>query len=398
MPEQHGLVLFLLVMRNSKEFPFHQLLDLSCRCVTLIGAFKYGKKVTMKNYGSLMLYLILPVALLAQGNSKSDMTDVLKQRGFKLSGETLILQEESDFDKDFRNLKNQYNSLMEARKRLTRVEQLTQQNRDQIKLLMQQRSQVGRQLANTNLPTQVHNGLVAQYNSLGDDISHRIDIDNKAEELTKAKNAYSTPRNQFMKAVVDLKTNLEKIKTKYAIAVDDDSVRKLLDELSKQEKKKIALGPSRTHLQNQKEFARYEALVLMEDIPLETQRGTHRIDVMLNGKAPIKMIFDTGASSISLSHETALKVGLKPSDKDMEVKVTIANGRTVKARMLKLDSVRVGKFEVKNVECIVMPDDLPDSPSLLGGSFLNHFKYEVDTDSKKLRLSKIEASNSGKNK
>lgn len=351
----------------------------------------------MKNYGMLMLYLILPVALLAQG-SKPELTDALKQRGFKLSGESLILLEEVEFDKDFRQLKNQYNSLMEARKRLTRVEQLTQQNRDAIKLLMQQRSQVGRQLANTNLPTQVHNSLVAQYNSLGDDISHRIDIDNKAEELTKARNAYSTPRNQFMKAVVDLKTQLDKIKTKYAIAVDDDSVRKLLDELSKQEKKKVTLGPSRTHQQNQKDFARYEALVLMEDIPIETERGTHRLDVMLNGKAPIKMIFDTGASSISLSHETALKIGLKPSDKDMEVRVTIANGKTVKARMLKLETVRVGRFEVKNVECIVMPDDLPDSPSLLGGSFLNHFKYEVDVDGKKLRLSRIEGSNTGKSK
>jgi aspartyl protease family protein len=102
------------------------------------------------------------------------------------------------------------------------------------------------------------------------------------------------------------------------------------------------------------------------------------------------MVFDTGASTVSLSHEMATAAGVKATDPSIDVTVRIANGDKVKARMVKLASVRIGKFEVKNVDCIVMPKDAPASPLLLGGSFLNNFKYEVDADAKKLRLVRID--------
>lgn len=338
-----------------------------------------------------LLLGLVTVLLPARGQDKSSSQDALKPWSAKLSGDVVTLPEESEVDKAFRALKTSYTTVMNAKKNLAKIEQLTQQNRDTIKQLMQQRSQVGRQMSAPGLSTQVHNSLVAQFTSLSDDINNRVEIDIKGEELSKAKTAYSTPRNQFMKAVIDLKTLIEKTKTKYETTADDTAMKKVMEGLSKTEKKTITLGPSKSHLQNVKDFARYEALVLIEDIPLEGRGGTHQLDVMLNGKAPIKMIFDTGASSISLSHDTARQAGIKVSEKDIDVRVTIANGRTVKAKMLKLESVRVGKFEVKNVECIVMPEDLPDSPPLLGGSFLNHFKYEVDAAGKKLRLSRIES-------
>jgi aspartyl protease family protein len=342
---------------------------------------------------ALFLVIAAPTLLFAQ--EKSPGADPLKSLGCKLAGDVVVLNEESDVDKSFRALKANYNTVIAAKKTLNQVEQLSQQNRDAIKQLQQERTNISSALATANLTTREHNALVTRYNSLGDMISNRIEIDQKGEELAKARSAYSTPRNQFMKSVVDLKSLIETTNSKYDSLKDDAGLRKTMEELGESKKKTLTLGPSKSYQQTIKEFSRYEALVMLEDIPLEGRGGTYRLDVMLNGNVPIKMILDTGASSISLSYDNARRVGINLTDKDPDVLVSIANGRTVKAKRAKLASVRVGKFEVKNVDCVVMPEDYSDSPSLLGGSFLNNFKYEVDADGKKLRLSKIDGANTG---
>ena len=60
--------------------------------------------------------------------------------------------------------------------------------------------------------------------------------------------------------------------------------------------------------------------------------------------------------------------------------VTLADGRKVPAMMIKLDSVKVGKFTVQDVECCVLGPDAIDAPALLGMSFLGQFKFELDAE------------------
>ena len=54
-----------------------------------------------------------------------------------------------------------------------------------------------------------------------------------------------------------------------------------------------------------------------------------------------------------------------------------------------IDTVRVGKFEATNVECLVMPESFSKAPPLLGGAFINRFNYKMDPDTGKLTLSKL---------
>ena len=56
---------------------------------------------------------------------------------------------------------------------------------------------------------------------------------------------------------------------------------------------------------------------------------------------------------------------------------------------MKLASVRVGKFTVENVECAVLGDDAVAAEPLLGMSFLEHFKFEVDAAARKLTMVKV---------
>jgi predicted aspartyl protease len=70
--------------------------------------------------------------------------------------------------------------------------------------------------------------------------------------------------------------------------------------------------------------------------------------------------------------------------------VSLADGRQVRAKRLAIPKVRVGKFEVDNVDCVVMPSSLPDAAPLLGMSFLGQFSFKIDTENKKLTMTKID--------
>jgi predicted aspartyl protease len=51
--------------------------------------------------------------------------------------------------------------------------------------------------------------------------------------------------------------------------------------------------------------------------------------------------------------------------------------------------VRVGTFEVENVEAAVLSDAAFAAEPLLGNSFLSHFRSEIDQSAKTLRLTRV---------
>ena len=91
-----------------------------------------------------------------------------------------------------------------------------------------------------------------------------------------------------------------------------------------------------------------------------------------------------------LPADLASQIGLKPGPNDREVKAVVADGSEVTARMMTIPSLRVGKFTVKDVECVVMPTEKKNVPALLGQSFHKYFTYKFTPETGKLILSKVE--------
>ena len=106
-----------------------------------------------------------------------------------------------------------------------------------------------------------------------------------------------------------------------------------------------------------------------------------RLDV--NGKA-IAMIVDTGASTIVLRPEDAVKAGVDVDRLTYSVPVLTANGGTVAAR-IRLDTVSIGPLDRKNVDALVAQHGAM-TESLLGMSFLSRLRsYEFSGDFLTLR-------------
>jgi aspartyl protease family protein len=102
-----------------------------------------------------------------------------------------------------------------------------------------------------------------------------------------------------------------------------------------------------------------------------------------NGR-PVRMMFDTGASSVVLTHEDALAMGIRLRDDDFSIGVRTANGMT-RAAAVTLKSLAVGGIVETDVRAMVaQPGRLTEN--LLGMTFLERLaSYEVRGDQLTLR-------------
>jgi aspartyl protease family protein len=123
-------------------------------------------------------------------------------------------------------------------------------------------------------------------------------------------------------------------------------------------------------------------------IQMTRENGIYTVPCEVNG-LPLQFIIDTGASSVSISLTEALfmlKNGyLNEGDvKDVE-KFTIANGQIAEGTKVILRSIKLGQFEINDVEATVLHNI--DSPLLFGMTALKRFgKIEIDYDNLTLKL------------
>ena len=95
----------------------------------------------------------------------------------------------------------------------------------------------------------------------------------------------------------------------------------------------------------------------------------------INGQA-MRFMVDTGATTVALGAPEAKRLGLR-YENGAPVRMGTANGVSQGWR-LRLDAVRIGDMEVRDVEAVVMPHALPFV--LLGNSFLRGFQMSRNNE------------------
>jgi len=106
------------------------------------------------------------------------------------------------------------------------------------------------------------------------------------------------------------------------------------------------------------------------------KNGHFYFDTLSNG-VPVQMVFDTGASEVSLRAEDAAKMGIAASGLAYSIAVNTANGKTEYAPVM-IATLTIGNITRRNVAALVSkPGSL--NVNLLGQSFLSRlagFKLE----------------------
>lgn len=123
-------------------------------------------------------------------------------------------------------------------------------------------------------------------------------------------------------------------------------------------------------------------------VPLEKKNGVFYIKIKIND-VPMQFIFDTGASSISISETEAsflYKQGTL-EDKDILGKAMFqdAQGDVSEGYMVNLKTVEIGDFVLENVEASIVPNQ--SAPLLLGQSLLQRIgRFSIDNEHNQLIL------------
>ena len=113
--------------------------------------------------------------------------------------------------------------------------------------------------------------------------------------------------------------------------------------------------------------------VLGEDRTVTLARGLdghYRAEALING-TKINVLVDTGATGVAISQQVADKLGLQSRT---AVRTRTANGDTV-AYMTRLESIRIGGVEAKDVSALIAPGLGGDV--LLGMSFLGRMDVRL---------------------
>ena len=111
--------------------------------------------------------------------------------------------------------------------------------------------------------------------------------------------------------------------------------------------------------------------------------GHYEADVTIDG-TPLRMLVDTGASSVVLSYEDAMRLGINPDNLVFSIDVSTANGRALAAPVT-LREVAIGPIIRGTVRGMVTEQGRLDQ-SLLGMSFLETLgSIEITRDELRLK-------------
>lgn len=122
-------------------------------------------------------------------------------------------------------------------------------------------------------------------------------------------------------------------------------------------------------------------------VPITRQGNAILVQTVINGAAPTTLLVDTGATYGLISPQLAEVLRIAPDHTARRVRIMTVSG-TVEAPLIRLDSVRVGEAEARNVEVLVhgVPGWPPWMGGLLGLSFLNRFRVSIDTEAGQMIL------------
>ncbi len=102
------------------------------------------------------------------------------------------------------------------------------------------------------------------------------------------------------------------------------------------------------------------------------------------GPVSVPVLIDTGASSVALRFEDAVRIGIDPAELRFTRTVLTANGRA-SAAPLRIPELRLGPIVRTDIEAVVLEEGRLDQ-SLLGMSFLSTLSsLQMQTDELRLR-------------
>ena len=208
--------------------------------------------------------------------------------------------------------------------------------------------------------------------------------------LASKREVLNAAESKYAETVLAIRRDYTAARDRLAVSLADEKVQIALRVIRANFETPAGLDADKILAALDKRIQRIEQQIFSETIQLEAERGSLYVDVVV-GKKMARMIVDSGASVVTLPIKTATELGVVVPIDAREVRMVLADGRSISARAVTLPRVRVGKFEAENVEAVVLDAAASNAQPLLGLSFLRNFKTEIDPAGKTLKLLRVDA-------
>ena len=310
--------------------------------------------------------------------------ELLKSEGLTKKGGMYLLDMDLKLEDELRPVRKAQAQFQIARRIRQEIELDIKRTESSIAQWTKEHEDLQQQLAQAK-DVRKYNEIVGNLNALGNRVKDAMGIRKQREqELQKL----GTTPDDYMTLVIALAQKMETTAKKYEALAADPRIKEALASINAGPRK-VKLGPSATFLEEMPRWIKQRASIDSAVIKLDIEHGVPQVEVAINGKHKQMMVVDSGASVVLLTAEVAQQIGLTASPNDTILKMIVANGDKVDARLTHLDSIRLAQFTAENVECVVLPSSVKGAACLLGGTFLRHFVYKMDLASGTLQMSQV---------
>ncbi len=325
-----------------------------------------------------------------------DTASLLDEKDLHREATTWVLPAEKALDRALREVRGLDRKTKSARKNSARMAKNLKDLDQEIEKLTRRRRAIGDQLPGLAGDPRRHNRAVATLNQIGVRLAELYEYKVASDEPAKIEQALATAKQAYIQHLLNTRRGMDGAIEQYAQLAADPRVGAAIAELAEADQRTYTLGPTRRFLKNLERLERLESVIQTDRITMRRHAGTWWVPVVFNREVTRELLFDSGASTVSLPARIAAEIGLTPSAADTMTRVSLADGSVVEATVMTIPFLRVGMFEAADVRCIVLPPEYPNAPALLGGSFINRFGYSIDTGDGTLTLHRIEDSTNRK--
>jgi clan AA aspartic protease (TIGR02281 family) len=341
--------------------------------------------------GIVALLLMAPTAAAQSADDKAAAKKQLDDAGLKVSGAQVVLADELAFTRELGRATALRTAMQKAGRELAAYDSAMARGRDHLQRLRAEHVRLSGLMAGGSPDPATSNRLVGSLNAVIGQINQLVEERPQAEERGRTLRAGANDaREAYLQHILDLRKRADDLAAAYEKGAADDGVEEAVTAAAAVAGKPLTFGPGSGLRSGLKKLADLEEAILSETIPLTRDRGTMAASVVVNGGKPHSMIVDSGCSSLLVPAALASEFDVVPTTGDDEVECFMADGRTVRGVRKTLKSVRVGKFAVEDVECVVLGPEAVNAELLLGMGFLRNFKFEIDADAATLSLVRID--------
>tara|TARA_R110002049_G_scaffold2750_2_gene21692 strand:+ start:562416 stop:563672 length:1257 start_codon:yes stop_codon:yes gene_type:complete len=318
---------------------------------------------------------------------------ILQDAGLKRTGRVFqstetatISRALSSLNRTSRELRLVHKDWVEAATRVSKIGH-------ELKRLNLQDGEYNLQLARVaGVNTAANNRLVGLINATRAKMKALRDEENVAKEAAaKKRAALNVAESEFATIVLAIRSDYRDLEEELRESLQAQDVQTAIKVMSANFQTGDDWTASRILAALDKRIVRIEQQIFSESIPLQfADNGSLYVNVVVGSKTA-RMVVDSGATLISLPARTAAELGIKIPADAPKLNLVLADGRTIPARRVTLDKVRVGQFEAEEVDAAILDASAIGSQPLLGMSYLGNFKFEINTPEKSLKMLRVAA-------